>query len=156
MKRVIFTSYDDLKTNDLSKLDSTAKNQIAEYFDRLVENKKSYAHSINVDFKLYHNTMKDFFVSNELEFTKVNLYKHHLMHELAKEYDEVMYVDMDVVFNTTKNVFKELELDKGIHILDQDEEIISKNINELLFKQLGLRNSTLKYHITKDGKFNYN
>jgi hypothetical protein len=80
------------------------------------------------------------------------------MHELAKEYDEVMYVDMDVVFNTAKNVFEELQLDKGIHVLDQDEEIVSKNINELLFKQLGLRNSTLKYHITKDllgGKDNH-
>lgn len=158
MKRIIFTSYDDLKTNNPSKLDSAAKNQIADYFDCLVENKKSYAESIGVDFKLYHNTMQDFFVSGELEFTKVNLYKHHLMHELTAEYDEVMYVDMDVVFNTIKNVFEELPLDKGIHVIDQDEEIVSKNINELLFKKLGLRNSTLKYHITKDlldGKDNH-
>ena len=153
MKRIIFTSYDDLNT----KLD-VAKNQVADYFNLLIENKKNYANSIGVDFKFYHNTMQNFFVSNELEFTKVNLYKHHLMHELAKEYDEVMYVDMDVVFNTAKNVFEELQLDKGIHVLDQDEEIVSKNINELLFKQLGLRNSTLKYHITKDlldGKDNH-
>jgi hypothetical protein len=158
MKRIIFTSYDDLNLNNTSKLDSIAKNQVADYFDRLVENKKSYANSIGVDFKLYHNTMQDFFVSDELEFTKVNLYKHHLMHELAKEYNEVMYVDMDVIFNTSKNVFEELELHKGIHVLDQDHEIISKNINELLFKKLGLRNSTLKYHITKDlldGKDNH-
>jgi hypothetical protein len=158
MKRIIFTSYDDLKTNNLSKLDDTAKNQIADYFDRLVENKKSYANSIGVDFKLYHNTMQDFLVSDELEFTKVNLYKHHLMHKLAEDYDEVMYVDMDVVFNTTKNVFKELQLDQGIHVIHQDEEILSKNISELLFQKLGLRNSTLKYHITKDlldGKDNH-
>jgi hypothetical protein len=153
MKRIIFTSYDDLDT----KLD-VAKNQVTDYFDLLIENKKNYANSIGVDFKFYHNTMQNFFVSNELEFTKVNLYKHHLTHELTKEYDEVMYVDMDVVFNTAKNVFEELQLDKGIHVLDQDEEIVSKNINELLFKQLGLRNSTLKYHITKDlldGKDNH-
>jgi hypothetical protein len=158
MKRIIFTSYDDLKTNNLSKLDSTAENQIADYFDRLVENKKNYAKSIGVDFKLYHNTMQDFAVTGELEFTKVNLYKHHLMHELAKQYDEVMYVDMDVVFNTTKNVFEELQLDQGIHVIHQDEEILSKNINEILFQKLGLRNSTLKYHITKDlldGKDNH-
>jgi hypothetical protein len=158
MKRIIFTSYDDLKTNNLSKLDSTAENQIADYFDRLVENKKNYAKSICVDFKLYHNTMQDFAVTGELEFTKVNLYKHHLMHELAKQYDEVMYVDMDVVFNTTKNVFEELQLDQGIHVIHQDEEILSKNINEILFQKLGLRNSTLKYHITKDlldGKDNH-
>lgn len=158
MKRIIFTSYDDLNNSGASKLDSTAANQVADYFDRLVENKKSYADSIGVDFKLYHNTMQDFFVFGETPFTAVNLYKHHLMHELTKEYDEVMYVDMDVLFNTKKNVFEELELDKGIHVLHQDDEIISKNINELLFKKIGLRNSTLKYHITKDlldGKDNH-
>jgi hypothetical protein len=158
MKRIIFTSYDDLSVNNISKQDFVSKNQIADYFDRLVENKKSYADSIGVDFKLYHNTMQDFAVSGELEFTRVNLYKHHLMHKLAEEYDEVMYVDMDVVFNTTKNVFEELQLEQGIHVIHQDEEIVSKNINELLFKQLGLRNSTLKYHITKDlldGKDNH-
>lgn len=158
MKRIIFTSYDDLNTNNLSKLDSVKSHQIADYFDRLVENKKSYADSIGVDFKLYHNTMQDFFVSDELEFTKVNLYKHHLVHELAKEYEEVMYVDMDVIFNTTKNVFEELQLDQGIHIIDQDDYINSKNIEEVLFSEIGLRNPTLKYHITKDllnGKDNH-
>lgn len=158
MKRIIFTSYDDLNNSGASKLDSTAANQVADYFDRLVENKKSYADSIGADFKSYHNTMQDFFVSGETPFTAVNLYKHHLMNELAAVYDEVMYVDMDVLFNTKKNVFEELELDKGIHVLHQDDEIISKNINELLFKKIGLRNSTLKYHITKDlldGKDNH-
>jgi hypothetical protein len=154
MKRIIFTSYDDLNITN----SDIAKNQVADYFNLLVENKKNYAKSIGVDFKLYHNTMQDFAVSGELEFTKVNLYKHHLMHELTKEYDEIMYVDMDVVFNTTKNIFEELVLDKGINVIHQDEEILSKNINELLFQKLGLRNSTLKYHITKDllgGKDNH-
>lgn len=182
MKRIIFTSYDDLNDNNLLQTnfnskdknseyfnkflkdkkgddkDIIAKKQITDYFDRLVENKKNYANSIGVDFKFYHNTMQNFFVSDELEFTKVNLYKHHLMHKLAEEYDEVMYIDMDVVFNTKKNVFEELELNKGIHILDQDEDIHSKDINELLFKKIGLRNPTLKYHITKDllnGKDNH-
>jgi hypothetical protein len=72
MKRIIFTSYDDLSVNNISKQDFVSKNQIADYFDRLVENKKSYADSIGVDFKLYHNTMQDFTVSGELEFTSTS------------------------------------------------------------------------------------
>src|SRR5210317_1483854 len=134
MKRVIFTCYDDLNSGVLEKRNSAETSvAISSYFDELVENKKNYAKHIGVDFKFYHNTMKDFEVETELEFTKVNLYKHLLMAELANEYDEVMYVDMDVIFNTQKNVFEELDLNKGIHVKDQNHEIISKSSNELLF-----------------------
>jgi hypothetical protein len=150
MRRVIFTSYDHLEEKSLSANDIILQRQISEYFDRLVENKKSYSEKIGVDFILYHNTMKDFKVSTDLEFTKVNLYKHHLLDKLTEEYDEVMYVDMDVVFNTEKNVFEELPLNEGIHFIDQDDYIISKDIKELLLHEIGLRNPTLKYHITKD------
>jgi lipopolysaccharide biosynthesis glycosyltransferase len=150
MKRVIFTCYDDIKKEKLTEADNVSQNQLAEYFERLVDNKKIYAEKIGVDFILYHNTMKDFSVDTELEFTKVNLYKHHLLDKLCDEYDEVMYVDMDVVFNTDKNVFEKLPLKEGIHFVDQDSSIISKDIKELLFKKIGLRNPTLKYHITKD------
>ena len=107
MKRVIFTTYDDIKKeNDQWGMNYYATESINEYFDRLISNKEEYANSlINVEFKFYHNTMKDFNVDTELEFTKANIYKHHIMAALAKEYDEVMYVDMDVIFNTEKNVF---------------------------------------------------
>jgi lipopolysaccharide biosynthesis glycosyltransferase len=150
MRRVIFTCYDDIEENKLTGFDIVNKNQLAEYFDRLVDNKEMYAEKISVDFKMYHNTMKDFSVDTELEFTKVNIYKHYLLDKLCEEYDEVMYVDMDIIFNTEKNVFEELPLQEGIHFIDQDSSIISKDIKELLFKKIGLRNPTLKYHITKD------
>ena len=85
-----------------------------------------------------------------MQFTKVNLYKHHLFAKLAEEYDEVMYVDMDVVFNTDLNVFDDLDLSKGIAVKDMDNEIQSKEVNEVLYSSVGMRNPTLKYHITKD------
>ena len=163
MKRVIFTLYDDIKIDsrkylgkrkiDLSaeKDASVAKELITkDYFDLLVTNKEDYAKKINVDFKFFHNTMKEFDVDTELEFTKINLYKHHLFAQLAEEYDEVMYVDMDVVFNTDLNIFDEHDLSKGIHIKDQDYDIVSKNKEALNLDQVGLRSPVLKYHITKD------
>ena len=61
-----------------------------------------------------------------------------------------MYVDMDVLFNTTENIFEKLELSKGIHIQQQDSQIKNKDIEAILFNQVGQRNPTLKYHITKD------
>lgn len=165
MKRVIFTTYDDInrgeEVSDAQKqldldADSTRQADIAkqklveEYHDRLVSNKKDYADKVGADFIYYQNTMKDFDVDCELEFAKVNLYKHHLMANLADEYDEIMYVDMDVVFNTELNVFEEHDLSKGIHVLAQTEDVLSKDKTELLFEVIGLRSPTLKYHITKD------
>ena len=116
MKRIIFTIFDDIKkelsgpteleAKQVFNMDQAASLLVEEYFDKLVENKKDYSKKIGVDFKFFHNEMKNFFDLNETDFTLVNLYKHHLFSELSKEYDEVMYVDMDVVFNTDLNVFE--------------------------------------------------
>jgi len=165
MKRIIFTTYDDLDRGEsvssaqkLVDIDFSATRSsdiakqklIDEYFDRLVQNKEDYANSIGVDFVCYRNTMQDFELDVELEFAKVNLYKHHLMAMLAEDYDEVCYVDMDVVFNTDENIFEVHDLSKGIHVRDQDEDIISKDKTEILYEVIGLRSPTIKYHITKD------
>ena len=149
MKRVIFSLYDDVEISSDTH-NQFSRFQIKEYWDRLIENKKEYASSIGVEFKLFHNTMDNFNVSSDSDFTKVNLYKHHMFAKLAEEYDEVMYCDMDVLFNTDKNIFEELDLSKGIHIRDQDFDIISKDIKGLPYSAIGKRNATLKYHITKD------
>lgn len=151
MKRVIFTTYDDINDKDDQwSIHSFQQNQIKDYYDKLVSNKENYANSIGVDFKLFRNTMKDFEVKDDMEFTKVNLYKHHLFATLAEEYDEVMYVDMDVVFNTQDNVFEEFDLSNGIAIKYDDNLIVSKVNEEVLVKEIGKRSPTLKYHITKD------
>lgn len=157
-KRVIFTSYDDLIDSAKTHLDQAKAKMIEEYFDRLVKNKKDYADLIEADFIFYHNSMKDFYVGKENEFTKVNLYKHQLMADLAEEYDEVLYVDLDVCFNTTLNIFEEHDMSAGIYIKDMNSDVLDKNKDSLLYTSLGFRSPTLKYHITKDlleGKDNY-
>lgn len=151
MNRVVFTTYDDIDhVVDRWGTNAHQIDQIKEYKDRLLDNKKLYADKIGADFKFYNNTMKDFEVDAGFDFAKVNLYKHYLMAQLAEEYDEVMYVDMDVLFNTELNVFEELDLEKGIHIKDQDDKIVNKNIKEIVFQSIGQRSPTIKYHITKD------
>jgi hypothetical protein len=161
MKRIIFTVYDDLKLQEHSNvdLDISAQEQVAEYMNRLVDNKKQYAESCNVDFKFFHNTMGDRNLGKtDIAFTNSNLYKHQLMAELAEQYDQVMYIDMDVVFNTADNIFDEIDLSNGIAVKDQDSEIQSKSYSEALKLSFGMRNPTLKYYITKDllgGKNNH-
>jgi hypothetical protein len=75
MKQIIFTVYDDIKkeiagltrmeSDVVFNMDKANTLLVAEYFDRLVENKKEYAEKIGADFKsiiclhsLQKNTMK--------------------------------------------------------------------------------------------------
>jgi hypothetical protein len=149
-KRVIFTSYDDINSREKSSIDEAKSKMIEEYFDRLVQNKKDYAELVNADFIFYHNSIKDLDIGKENTFTKVNLHKHQLMANLAEKYEEILYVDLDVCFNTILNIFEEHNLDAGIYVKDMNSSIISKNKDSLLYSKLGLRSPTLKYHITKD------
>ena len=133
MRRLIFTAWWNVGPNPI----------IDEYIDRLVANKEKYASAIGVDF-LYINS------KDELSFTEANIRKHQLFAEFAEEYDEVMYIDMDVVFNTNLNVFEELNLSKGVHIKDEDHKITDKNIQTVFLSHVGKRSAILKYHITRD------
>jgi len=106
MKRVIFTTYDNIDIpKDRWQVADHAQHMISEYFDRLIQNKKDYAEKIGVDWIFYHNQMDDMDIGDN-EFTKANLYKHVLFAQLAEKYDEVMYVDMDVIFNTNEMCLK--------------------------------------------------
>jgi hypothetical protein len=140
MKRVIYSLFSKIKHHKITSVGNT-DSLFDEYYDRLLDNKVEYAKSIGVDFKMY----TDFKSNGDDDYININHYKHELMAELAEIYDEVMYVDFDVVFNTSLNVFKELDLSAGIAIKDQNEEINHKLELELLHK----RNPTLKYLITK-------
>lgn len=147
MKRVIFSLFDTIETN--TDLDNSGLLKMQMYYDRLVDNKKQYAESIGVDFIMYKDTFKDTYVDWSDEFTNINLYKHFLFDKLADQYDEVMYVDLDVVFNTDKNIFEELDLSKGIAVKDTPD-IKYRDIDNNNYYSLSARNPNLKYFITKE------
>ena len=87
MKRVIFSCYDEIDdmVHDEERhwIFMANEQSVEEYFDRLVENKKKYCEKIGVDWIFYRNEIKDFDVKDEMQFTKVNLYKHHLLIEYS-------------------------------------------------------------------------
>ena len=154
MKRVIFTYYE--KVDAYYQLEENNQKAIDEYFDRLLQNKKEYAESIDVDFLFFDavpekikKTSTNTFGNSEDNFINVNLHKHLIMDDLAKQYDEVMYVDMDVVFNTNENVFEEIDLTKGIAVKDSDNDIETKEFDESILYIFGKKNPTCKYLITK-------
>lgn len=83
---------------------------------------KMYAEKCNADYKLvgygdlFHdleNYLKKIEV-HEGEYQSIQHFKFYLLEKYAKEYDEIVYFDLDVVPNTNENIFDAFDFDKGI------------------------------------------
>ena len=109
------------KTEDKNQ---KAKRNFADHYDWLLERQKEYADKIGAEYR--HYTYDDKYIElqkwyNErhpyiTEYNIVNFYKIHLMDELVEEYDEVLYIDLDVLPATDENFFEEHPLSKGVAI----------------------------------------
>lgn len=95
MKNLIVTIW-------IEKESTKSMEAMSNFLDRLIQNKADYAEKIGVDFLCLREMSNDL---NEDSFTSVNLWKHKMMIEKSKEYDNILYCDMDVVFDTDENIF---------------------------------------------------
>ena len=122
--------------DDIPRAERT-KIEFNKYHERLRKNKEEYAEKIGVDYK--HYTRDHEYLSflafiqgthpHLSEYLVVNFYKLHLMEKLSEEYDEVLYVDFDVYFNTDKNYFDQFDTSTGIYLAAHDQ---SENAQEFL------------------------
>ena len=127
MKKIVFSIFIDIPENKLDnpgwfkdgiqvKTDKSLKTKQAllANYSNIIANHKQYADTIGVDYRLYEydDLYKRFSTLFQLQYTEiseydiVNFYKHHIMYELTKEYDEICYLDFDVVVNTKESVFE--------------------------------------------------
>jgi hypothetical protein len=146
VNRIIYSIYVDIPSpehygksknrNDTVKKATITVDAFKKHYNRLVESKKDYADSIGVPFKMYEyddqyktfakNFLKDF---PELTgYEVINFYKIHILCELAKDYDEILYLDFDAVPLTTDNFFEAWDLSKGICVLNNNDAVI-KNLS---------------------------
>ena len=141
MKRVIYSIYIDIPQDELdwqppysgeteSKNDKT-KRKFAEHSDWLKNMQMDYANSIGVEYRFFPND--DRFKAFKKEYNEkypfvtaynvVNFYKIHLMYELAKEFDEVLYMDLDVTPLTSESFFDAWNLSEGVAILKNEPKV---------------------------------
>ena len=88
-------------------------------YEKLNQVKKNYAESIGADYILFENDnqYKDYFKSFKKNYTQiseydvVNFYKQWLMLKMAEKYDNVCYLDFDVIPNTKEDIFKAHKID---------------------------------------------
>ena len=139
MKNVIFSIYVDIDDKHLETLEGyrgddmsrshRTKQQLANYKQQLIECKQQYAKLCDADFVLYTNddVYQEFLDSmqhlNNQEFDKINFYKIYLMEKLAQKYDNVLYLDLDVVPSTQQSFFVANDMSKFcVHCLPATKE----------------------------------
>ena len=125
--RILFSVYINFTEEDFEKNEDLKKNikninKFKSHYNFLRNRQIEYSKKIKTDYILFENDnmWKDYkkhfndkfpFISN---YNIVNFYKIHLMYELSKRYEEVLYLDFDVVPITNENIFDEFDLTNGI------------------------------------------
>lgn len=115
MKRIIFSIY----TNNVDEHTSVTdykREQFQTYKHLLEERHKQYAKVCNADYQLFDTT--------ETKYDNIQFYKLIKAEELTQYYDEVLYIDFDVVPITRNIFFDAFDLDKvSMYCIPTDLEL---------------------------------
>ena len=125
--RVIFSVYIDFEETDFEinadfNKNIENKNEFKNNYDFLKRRHEEYAEHLGIKYILYENDDKwkdyrSYFEKNYPFISKyniINFYKIQLMYDLSEIYDEVLYLDFDVVPLTKENIFKAIGTNNGI------------------------------------------
>ena len=165
MKNLIFSIYKPVNVDRefTAKQTNTIK-QFEKYFDKLISNKEEYAKLINAEFKLV--------TPEKSSFDDINFEKLFLLDKFANDYDNVLYLDLDVIISTKTNFFEKfnmytlvsryekcsrydkLGLECLLETLTDDDEKLRKYVRSI--KQKGQWEEFAKQHIDKHYDEAYN
>ena len=143
MSRVIYSLYIDLSEDELDFFDKNivknkqvsrniiTRNQFKKNYDKLKGLQQLYAEQNKCDYILFENDEK--FINFKTLFNEkypyltsyniVNFYKIYLLYDLSKKYDEILYLDFDVVPLNNENFFEHNNLSKGIFVLNNNDRV---------------------------------
>ena len=167
MKRVIFSFYIDIPKEELDIFDKElpivknkralpinliTKDRLKKHYVRLLIQKQSYAKKLGYEFKLFEYGPDWILFEQKLKrehpylttYNIVNFYKIHLLYELAKQYDEVLYLDFDVVPMQDVDFFEHWNLTKGIAVLNNNDRVlVPENVDD---SSTTIRSPTAKFY----------
>ena len=173
MSRVIYSLYVDIPVEehygDSKNLYDTKEkagitvNAFKNHYKKLVECKRRYAKDINADFRMYkyddqYKVFEKNFKRNFPQLTGyeiINFYKIHLLYELSKSFDEILYLDFDTIPLTHESFFDAWDLSKGICVYSNNNHVDKKRtVNS------SIRSPSAKYYncqaMLLDGGYNPN
>ena len=101
VKRIIFSIY----RADVDKHISAPpykRNQFRKFKKQIIANHKAYAKLCGADYELFTDVESNYDI---IQFQKISMIK-----KLTQEYDEVLYLDFDVIINTRVSFFEHFDL----------------------------------------------
>ena len=127
MSRVIYSFYIDIQ-NPVSHFENQDK--FNNNLNWLLDRQKRYAELCEADYLhfVYDDKFIEFskqFGPEISEYNIINFYKMHLLYQL--DYEEILYLDMDVIPVTDKNFFDVWDLKKGIAIMSEEWSMKDNN-----------------------------
>jgi len=144
MNRVIYSLYVDVPADehygksknqhDTADKASITVNAFKKHYKKLIDCKRHYANTINADFIMFEQAQYQSFEKNfKYDFPEltgyeiINFYKIHLLYELSKKYDEILYLDFDVIPLTKESFFDAWDLSKGICVYSNNDKVEKKS-----------------------------
>jgi len=155
MNRLIFSLYVDVPDDqfvDNVKTNLNTKKEMNDNYQKLVECKQHYADSIGVDFVMV-NKFKEYYDEMKSKYpflttyNIINFYKIYLLYKFSSKYDEILFLDFDVVPNTKENFFEVWDLSKGVAILNNNDKVL--RMSQITEKTQTIRSPTSKYYNTQ-------
>ena len=155
MNRLIFSLYVEVPDNefvDNVKTNLNTKKEMNDNYQKLVDCKQQYADSIGVDFvmvnkyKEYYDEMKSKYPFLTT-YNIINFYKIYLLYKFSSKYDEILFLDFDVVPNTKENFFEVWDLSKGVAILNNNDKVL--RMSQITETTQTIRSPTSKYYNTQ-------
>ena len=122
MKRITFSIYNDNVVQNHKSTNDFKLNQFRKYKQRLVEEQMKYAEACSSDYTLIETSTTDY---NSIQFEKIKQ-----LENFAQDYDEVLYLDLDVVPHTSfANIFEDNDTSTMcIHPLDRSINDVNMKI----------------------------
>ena len=152
MKKLIYSIYIEVPDNefvDNQKTNLNTKKQLKENYQRLLDCKQEYANSIGADFLLV-NKYKEYYDEMKSKYpflttyNIINFYKIYLLYKFSSKYDQMLYLDFDVVPNTTEDFFVVWDLSKGIAIANNNNKVA--RIEDITETSQTIRSPNSKYY----------
>ena len=166
MKSIIYSIFIDIPEKDLDntgwydqqgvKQDTdkskVTKDYFLKYYDKLKQRQVDYARTLGVDYVLheYDDEYKNYVSYFQKKYPQIsvydiiNFYKHELMKRYASKYDEVCYLDFDVIPNTDESIFDVVQHDEFGCADSNKEAEWGKNV-EIKWYNTCIRNPSSKY-----------
>ena len=155
MNRLIFSLYVEVPDDqfvDNVETNLNTKKQMSDNYKKLIDCKRHYANSIGVDFimvekyKDYYDEMKSKYPFLTT-YNIINFYKIYLLYKFSAKYDEILYLDFDVVPNTKENFFEVWDLSKGVAVLNNNDKVL--RMSQITEETQTIRSPTSKYYNTQ-------